>query len=100
MSGNVDKPTPDGTPVTKAELLTVLQAATKELKDYIDERTRDLQTELLRAFADYNNSANIRFRKLEADTSNIDASTTQPLGELERQMADFKLRLIALERRR
>ena len=39
-------------------------------------------------------------RKLEADTSNIDTSTTLRLGELERQMADFKMRLIALETRR
>ncbi len=91
---------PDDTPVTKAELQITLQSAIRELKEYIDERTRDLQTELLRAFSDYNGSANIRFRKLEADTSNIDTSTTQRLGELERQVADFKLRLIALEGRR
>ncbi|MGA8027322.1 MAG: hypothetical protein WB992_09250 [Bryobacteraceae bacterium] len=61
-------PTPsDGAPVTKAELKAELGAAFKELRDYIDERTRDMQTELLRGFADYNNSAEIRFRKPEAD---------------------------------
>ncbi len=77
-----------------------MNALEQRLKEYIDERTRDLQTELLRAFADYNTSASIRFRKLEADTSNIDSSATQRLGELERQMSDFKLRLIALEGQR
>lgn len=52
--------------VTKADLTN----AVKELRDYIDERTRDLQTELLRAFVGYNNSAGIGFAKLEADTTN------------------------------
>jgi methylphosphotriester-DNA--protein-cysteine methyltransferase len=79
--------------VTKADLTN----AVKELRDYIDERTRDLQTELLRAFVGYNNSAGIRFAKLEADTTNIDSATTKRLGELEQQMTDFRIRLIALE---
>ena len=39
----------------------------KELREYNDERMHDAETRLLRAFSDYNNSANIRFRKLEAD---------------------------------
>ncbi|MBV9303894.1 MAG: hypothetical protein JOY62_01355 [Acidobacteriaceae bacterium] len=86
----------NNTPATRADIAEAVQ----QLREYIDERSRDLQTEILRGFADYNNSANIRFRKLEADTSNIDNSTTQRLGELERQMADFKFRLIALETRR
>lgn len=85
--------TPQDQPASKADLA----GAVKELREYIDERTRDLQTELLRAFVDYNSSAGIRFQKLEADTTNIDSSTTKRLGELERQMTDFRLRLIALE---
>lgn len=72
---------------------TVIQ----ELKEYIDERTHDAETHLLRGFADYSDSAGIRFRKLEADVSNIDVSATQRLGLLEKQMTDFKMRLIALE---
>ena len=63
---------PDNTPLTKADS----DAGIQQLKEYIDERTNDAETRLLRAFSDYNNSASIRFRKLEADTSNIDASTT------------------------
>ncbi len=46
------------------------------LKEYLDERTHDVETRLLRAFADYNNSSSIRFRKLEADHSNLDTSST------------------------
>src|SRR4051812_34301604 len=41
----------NNTPVFKADL----DPAVKELKGYLDERTRDLQTEALRAFASYNN---------------------------------------------
>jgi uncharacterized protein YceH (UPF0502 family) len=80
-------------PASKSDL----QAAVLELKEYIDERTHDAETRLLRAFSDYNNSASVRFRKIEADTSNIDTSTTLRLGELERQMAELKVRLITLE---
>jgi hypothetical protein len=59
-------------PVTKTDLAQ----AVKTLQDYFDERSRDMQTELLRAFADYNNSAAICFLKLEADSRNIDSATT------------------------
>jgi hypothetical protein len=87
----------DNTPITRADLKAELTEAVKQLKGYIDERTHDAETRLLRAFSDYNDSASIRFRKLEADTSNIDASTTQRLGVVEKQLADFQMRLIALE---
>jgi len=68
-------PTPDNRPVTRAELDTVLNtalaSAVKELRDYIDERTRDMQTELLRGFRSYQESMNVRVLKLTADVSNI-----------------------------
>jgi hypothetical protein len=38
-------------PASKADLLVLEEF--QKLHDYVDERTRDLQTELLRAFADY-----------------------------------------------
>jgi hypothetical protein len=55
------------TPVTHAELKSELAVLKTELKseladsekriiEYMDERTRDLQTELLRAFVEYSNS--------------------------------------------
>ena len=87
----------DDSPLTKGDFDAAIQALENRLREYIDERTHDAETRLLRGFADYNDSAGIRFRKLEADTSNIDASTTQRLAMLEKQMTDFKLRLIALE---
>ena len=63
-------------------------------KDYLDQKLDtllskvaeliyDSETRLLRAFADFNANANIRFRKMESDVSNIDTSSTVRLGKLE-----------------
>ncbi|HSU58149.1 MAG TPA: hypothetical protein VLI55_02445 [Bryobacteraceae bacterium] len=42
----------DDLPVTRAELKAELAAAVERLKEYIDERTHDAETRLLRGFAD------------------------------------------------
>ncbi len=47
-------------PVTKADF----DAGMKALRDYIDERTRDMQTELLRGFRSYQESATVKMAKL------------------------------------
>jgi hypothetical protein len=64
---------PNDAPVTKTELQTELQAfkadllptlkasigeAVTQLREYIDERTHDMETRLLRAFADYQMAKN------------------------------------------
>jgi hypothetical protein len=54
-------------PATKADLAN----AVHEIKEYIDERTRDMQTELFEAFSA---GQTIRLRKVEADQSNLDRS--------------------------
>jgi hypothetical protein len=74
-----------------------LSTQLEKLKEYIDERTHDAETRLLCAFADYNVSADTRFRKLEADTSNIDTSATKRLGELERRLTELDIRVLKLE---
>jgi DNA-directed RNA polymerase specialized sigma subunit len=76
-----------------------LERQLKKLKEYIDDRTHDAETRLLRAFSDYNIASDVRMRKLEADTSNIDASTTKRLGELERRVTEMDIRIIRLEGR-
>jgi hypothetical protein len=48
----------------------------KRLREYIDERTHDTETRIVRAFGAYQESAGVRIRKIEADVSNINASTT------------------------
>jgi hypothetical protein len=75
------------------------QAELTKLKEYIDERMHDAETRLLRRFADYNASADVRFRKLEADASNLNTSSTLRLGELERQLGDLRAKVILLEGR-
>jgi hypothetical protein len=59
-------------PASVRELDTKLEA----LRDTLVETMRDMQTELLRAFADYSGAHNIRFRKMEADLSNVNTSTS------------------------
>jgi hypothetical protein len=66
---------PSDTPATKADL----SAAVDEIKSYVREQVFEAETKLLHAFADYNTSTTIRFRKLEADVSNTDAAGTQLL---------------------
>ncbi len=85
--------------VSKDDLTTALQTAVQEIKEYVDKRTYDAETRLLTAFADYNGASNIRFRKIEADVNNTDASSTQRLGELERRVADLEIRLLRQEDR-
>ena len=83
----------------KQWITAALEQRLTSLREYIDERTHDAETRLLRGFADYNASANVRFRKLEADASNLDSSSTLRLGELERQVADLHAKVISLEGR-
>ncbi len=88
-------------PLTKADLnnaLSVaLSAAVDEIKSYVREQVFDAETKLLRAFADYNTSTTIRFRKLEADVSNTDAAGTQRLSLVETKLTDLEIRMIKLE---
>jgi hypothetical protein len=84
----------------KIWLDSLLDEKVQALREYVDERTHDAETRLLRAFSDYNNSSSIRLRKIEADASNLDTSATLRLGELERQVAELQAKVIALEGRK
>jgi hypothetical protein len=85
----------DDAPVTKA----VLEPALKDIVDKIAGVIYDAETRLLRAFTDNHTNANIRFRKLESDVSNIDASSATRLGNLEAKVTDLEIRLMKLEDR-
>jgi len=84
----------DNTPVTKDELKSALTEAVREIKEYIDERTHDAETRLLRAFSDYQTAHEVRFRKMKADVGNIDTSTDQRLTALEERILNMDKRLI------
>lgn len=71
---------PDGAPVTKSELKAELQGAVKQLRDYIDERTRDLH--------------------MKADLGSLNTATDERLAALETRVANFEKRLIERASRR
>ena len=69
----------------------------KRLREYIDERTHDSETRIVRAFGAYQESSSVRMRKIEADVSNINASTTQQLDAMQSKLLDLETRIINLE---
>ena len=69
---------------------TRMQQRSRELSEYIDERTHDTETRIVRAFGAYQQSSGIRFRKLEADVSNINASTTEQIDALQSKLLDLE----------
>ncbi|MGC2111309.1 MAG: hypothetical protein WA655_17475 [Candidatus Korobacteraceae bacterium] len=81
-----------------ADLKQFLEGMERRLREYIDERTHDAETRIVRAFGAYQESAGVRMRKIEADVSNINASTTQQLDVLQSKLLDLETRIINLER--
>lgn len=77
-------------PVTKGDLTTAI----KELKDYIDERTHDAETRLLRAFGDYQQAETTRFRHMKADLGNLNLATDERLAAVEQRLTAIDKRLI------
>ena len=69
-----------------------------QLQEYIDERTHDAETRIVRAFGAYQESAGVRMRKIEADVSNVNASTTQQLDAFQSKLLELETRIINLER--
>lgn len=76
-------------PVTRAELQEELAAQESRILD----RMRDMETALLTAFHSYSRGVSVRFRKIEADVSNIDAATAARLAALEDRVMECERRL-------
>ncbi len=79
------------------ELLSSVEVRIQQLREYIDERTHDSETRIVRAVGAYQESAGVRMRKIEADVSNINASTTQQLDAVQSKLLDLETRIINLE---
>jgi hypothetical protein len=79
------------------ELLSSVDVRIQQLREYIDERTHDSETRIVRAFGAYQESAGVRMRKIEADVSNINASTSQQLDAMQSKLLDLETRIINLE---
>ncbi len=83
----------------KTELKAELADLSKQLKEYIDERTFDAETRLLRGYERYGQTTNLRMRKLEADVSNIDTASTERLAVVEQRLTDLEIRMMRQEGR-
>ena len=93
----------EGEPATKGDLLALeerFEQRFAHFEDKLIEAMRDMQTELLRGFAAHNAGLTVRMRKLEADQNNLDASMSPRLAQLEQQVTEMNIRLIALESER
>jgi hypothetical protein len=86
-----------------AELKQYLEAMERRIvtavREYIDERTHHAETRIVRAFGAYQESAGVRMRKIEADVSNVNASTTQQLDAFQSKLLELETRIINLEGR-
>ena len=84
-------------PVTRAELQAELQRELAALESRLESsligRMRDMETALLTAFHSYSRGVSVRFRKIEADVSNIDAAANARLAALEDRIMEVERRL-------
>ena len=62
-------------------------------KEWLVERMRDMQSEILRGFAAYADAVNIRIRKLEVDSGNLDTALSGRMEVLERRLLEIEKRL-------
>ena len=87
----------DNAPVTRAELQAELQRELAALESRLESsligRMRDMETALLTAFHSYSRGVSVRFRKIEADVSNIDTAANARLAALEDRIMEVERRL-------
>ncbi len=82
------------TPITRAEWAEMFSNQTQQIKEYIDERTHDAETRLLRAFGDYQQAETTRFRHMKADLGNLNVATDERLAAIEQRLTHIDKRLI------
>jgi exonuclease VII large subunit len=92
--------TPPSQPATKADLEALEQRLLQQFerqfgrqREYIDERARDMQTELLRGFRSYQESMTVKVAKLTADVSNIDTATDKRIAIVEERLSELERRI-------
>jgi hypothetical protein len=99
----------NGQPLTKAEFLEAmgqlrsyidgglqsLHERLQSLKEYVDKRTHDAETRLLRGFADFASTYEIRMRKMNADSGNLNTATDTRLAIVEDRLAAVERKLLA-----
>ena len=87
----------DNAPVTRAEFREELAAFESRLESGLESRIigrmREMETALVSAFHSYATGVSVRFRKIEADVSNIDAAANARLAALEDRIMEVERRL-------
>ena len=82
----------------ETRLLEHIDERENRLREYIDERTHDAETRIVRAFGAYQQSSTVRFRKIEADLSNVNSSTTEQMEAFQSKLLELETRIVALEK--
>ena len=77
-------------PVTKADL----DALKADLLQAVRGMLHQTETKLLTAFFQYQEHADVKFRKLTADVSNVNASTGLRMNNLEQRVIQIEKRLL------
>jgi len=77
-------------PATKADL----DALKGEILGAMRAILHETETKLLRAFFQYQEHAEIKFRKLTADVSNVNAAADLRINNLEQRVVDIEKRLL------
>jgi hypothetical protein len=77
-----------------SEISTAVGAAEKRIIDHVNERTYDVETKLLRAFANFSGSNDVRMRKIEADASNLNTSSTMRFDFIEARLTALESKFI------
>jgi flagellar biosynthesis/type III secretory pathway protein FliH len=75
------------------ELKNYLEGMEARIKAELTEVMRDMQTELLRGFANHSAGMTLRVRKIEADQSSLDASLSGRVEVLEKRLGEIEQRL-------
>ena len=83
----------DNAPVTRAGLREELAAFESRFESRIIGRMREMETALVTAFHSYATDVSVRFRKIEADVTNIDTATLARLAALEDRVLEVERRL-------
>jgi hypothetical protein len=83
--------------ISKQDLLDLENRMTQfmgQMEERLTERIRDAQTELLRGFEKFQIAQNIRMRKIEANHSNLDTSSSQRLENLEERVLEIEKKMM------
>ncbi len=81
-------------PLTKADFDAGMNALETRLKEYIDERVRDVETRLLRLFSDNQSAQTTRFWHIKADLGNVNTFSDERLAAPEQRTWNVEKRLI------